>query len=109
MTQFVWAENVAKSLALIAEKKIEGAFNCAGDESITLKGLVEEMAKIAGKEPNIQFNPSTDGKKFNESEFPFANENFIVSNEKIKKTGTTFTPLLKFLKNDYEEYYKNFI
>ena len=56
-------------------------------------------------EPKIQFNSWADGEKFNEAEFPFANENFICSNEKIKKIGVNFIPLAKMLKEDYENYY----
>lgn len=109
ITQFVHVEDVAKTFAVIAEKKLEGAFNCAGDESITLKGLVEGMAKIAGKEALIRFNPNADGDKFNDTEFPFANENFFCSNEKIKKLGTEFKPLVIGLKEDYEKYYQKVI
>src|SRR3990167_6441414 len=47
LTQFVFAEEVAEAIAGIAENKTEGAFNIAGDDIITLKGLVEEMAKIS--------------------------------------------------------------
>lgn len=106
LAQFVSVKDVAKSLALLAEKKLDGAFNCAGDEIITLKGLVEEMARIADKEAIIQYNPYVDGKKFNEKEFPFANENFIVSNKKMKDAGIVFNPLLTFLKEDYENCYR---
>ena len=105
LTQFVFAKEVAEAIALIAENKTEGAFNISGNEIITLRGLVEEMAKIVGMEPKIQFNSWADGEKFNEAEFPFANENFICSNEKIKKIGVNFIPLAKMLKEDYENYY----
>lgn len=105
--QFISVRDVAKSLAILAETRIAGAFNCAGDEIITLKGLVEEMAHIVGNKPVIQYNAYADGEKFNDQEFPFANENFICSNEKIKNTGIAFAPLKEFLKKDYESYYKN--
>src|SRR3989338_610427 len=106
LTQFVFAEEVAEAIAGIAENKTEGAFNIAGDDIITLKGLVEEMAKIAGKEPKIKYNPGTDGEKFNEDEFPFANENFFCSNKKIKGLGMNFAPFQKTLKEDYENFYR---
>ncbi len=67
------------------------------------------MAKIIGKKPIIKFNPNADGENFNEKEFPFANENFFCSNEKIKELGIKFTPLLRGLKEDYENYYKKII
>ncbi|MBI2446385.1 MAG: NAD-dependent epimerase/dehydratase family protein [Parcubacteria group bacterium] len=105
LIHFVFADEVADSLAFLAEKKIGGAFNCAGDDVITLRELTEEMGKIIGKKPIIEYNPSADGAKWNFLEFPFANENFIVSNEKIKKMGIKFTPLIKGLKEDYENYY----
>jgi len=109
LVQFVFANDVAESIILIAEKKLSGAFNCASDEVITLQGLVEEMAKIVGNESVIEFNKNTDGQNFNEEEFPFANENFICKNEKLKSLGINFTPLLKGLKNDYDSFYKNVI
>lgn len=109
LIQLVAVQDVAESLALLAEKKLEGAFNCAGDDVVTLKGLVEEMANIVGKESVIQYNPHTDGEKFSAQEFPFANENFICSNEKLKSAGIAFTPLSLMLRRDYESYYKNVV
>lgn len=104
--QFVFAEEVAKAIALIVEKRAAGAFNCAGDETITLIDLVKTMGKIAGEKPILKFNSLTDGEKFNESEFPFPNENFIVSNKKIKILDMKFIPLFDGLKKDYENYYR---
>ncbi|KKQ91445.1 MAG: hypothetical protein UT16_C0014G0001, partial [Candidatus Azambacteria bacterium GW2011_GWA2_39_10] len=66
----------------------------------------EEMGKIIGKNPIIKCNHSADGAKWNSGEFPFANENFVVSNKKIKKLGIKFTPLIEGLNKDYENYYK---
>ena len=109
LAQFVFAKDVAESIALLAEKKIKGAFNCSGDEAITLLGIVKEMANIVGVQPKIKYNWDSDGDKFNEAEFPFANENFFCNNEKLKKLGVKFTPLLKGLKEDYESYYKGVI
>lgn len=106
LMQFVHAEDVARALVFIAENKHSGAFNCSADETITAVGLVREMARIMGENPIIQYNPHTDGPRWNDREFPFANENFIVSNEKIKKIGITFSSLLKFLRKDYEDYYR---
>ena len=104
--QFVFVNDVADSIVLLAEKKLQGDFNCCNDDIITLKGLVEEMAKIVGIKPIINFNPKTDGEKQSLQEFPFANETFYCSNDKLKKLGMKFTPLIKGLKEDYEEYYK---
>ncbi|MDO8574951.1 MAG: NAD-dependent epimerase/dehydratase family protein [bacterium] len=113
IVQFVFAEEVAESIALIIEKHavgtFKGAFNCAGDETITLIDLVKMMGKVVGREPILRFNPSADGENFNETEFPFANENVVISNNKIKELGVKFTPLLRGLKKDYESYYKNII
>lgn len=109
LVQFVFSNEVAKTIVLLVEKRQEGAFNIAGDEVITLKGLVEIMAEIAGKEAKIEYNPGADAENFNENQFPFANENFILSNEKIKKLGISFAPLLERLKQDYETYYKKAI
>lgn len=105
--QFVFAKDVAESIVLLAEKKVSGAFNCACNESITLKGLVKEMAKIMNLKEMLKFNQNTDGVEFNEKEFPFANESFFCSNKKLKNLGIKFTPLLSGLKEDYESYYKN--
>ena len=109
LIQFVFAEDVANSIALLAEKKIVGAFNCCGDEVITLNELVKIMGDISGKKPVIKFNPNTDGEKHNEKEFPFANENFYRTNTKLRNLGIKFTPLIKGLRNDYENYYKHVI
>lgn len=106
LIQFVFASDVAKAIVSATERKIDGIFNCAGDEIITLKGLVEEMARITGQEPVIRYDHEADGPKFNKPEFPFANKNLIVSNGKIKKLGIKFLPLLDGLKEDYENYYK---
>lgn len=107
LVQFVSVRDVAKSMVAIAENKMEGIFNCAGPDVITLEGLVEEMGKIAGREPRIKFNSSADGERFNEKEFPFANENFFCSAQKLTSKGIVFTPLLEFLGEDYENWYKN--
>ena len=101
VVQFVFVQDIAKIIAHLAENKITGIFNCCGDEMITLKGLVEEMGKIINIKPIIKFNSKTDGDQFNIKEFPFANENIICSNEKIKKIGINYTPLLQGLKDDY--------
>lgn len=102
VVQFVFAKEVASSIVLLAEQQIQGAFNCAGDNCITLQGLVDEQAKIIGCEAQIGFGGGDSG-------FPFANENFFCSNKKIKKLGVTFTPLSEGLREDYESYYKNII
>jgi nucleoside-diphosphate-sugar epimerase len=107
--QFVFACEVAEAITLLAEKQAAGVFNCAGDEMITLRGLVKEMAKIVGKEPAIQYNPKADEEKLNIEEFPFANENFIVSNERIRALGIKFVPLREGLRRDYESYYRHVI
>jgi nucleoside-diphosphate-sugar epimerase len=103
--QFVFAQDVADSIVLLAEKRIQGAFNCCSDDIITLKDFVEEMGKIMQINPIIKFNPKADGEKFNINEFPFANETFYCTNDKLKKLGIKFTPLLQGLKEDYENYY----
>jgi len=107
--QFVFSEDVANSIVLIAENKIEGNFNCCGNEIVTLKELVNIMGKIVDFKPIIKFNSNFDGENHNESEFPFANETFYCTNDKLKKLGIKFIPLEKGLKNDYENYYKKII
>ncbi len=107
--QFVFAEEVAEAIVAITEKRAAGAFNCAGDETITLINLVKTMGKIMGKEPILRFNPSADEENFNETEFPFANENMVCDNGKIKKLGLKFRLLISGLKEDYENCYQNII
>lgn len=109
VNQFVFAEDVANAIAFLTEGKVQGVFNCAGDETITLQGLVEVMAKIVGRKAMITFNAKTDGSKFNEQEFPFANEKILCSNNKIKELGIKFLPLIRTLQLDYGNYYKNLI
>ncbi|OGN26847.1 MAG: hypothetical protein A2925_01270 [Candidatus Yanofskybacteria bacterium RIFCSPLOWO2_01_FULL_44_22] len=109
LIQFVFAKDVARSIALIAEKKIAGAFNCAGDEVITLRGLVEEMGRIMRFEPKLRYNPEADSDKFDISEFPFANAHLLCDNAKLKNMGVVFTSLQKDLREDYESYYRHVI
>lgn len=106
INQFVFADEVAEAIVLLAEQQPIGAFNCAGDDYITLTGLVELMASIADVTPTITYNPATDGAGFNENEFPFANVNFIGSNQKLKDLGMTFGSLSANLTRDYTEYYR---
>lgn len=105
LNQFVFAYEVAQAIVLLAEQQPIGAFNCAGDDVITLTGLVETMAKICEAEPNIQYDPATDGVNFNEEQFPFANVNFICDNQKLKKLGMTFGSLFTNLERDYQTFY----
>ncbi len=105
LNQFVFADEVAKAIILLVEKNIQGAFNVAGDEYITLVGLVRVMAEVLGKKARVRFNLEADGVRFREEEFPFSNENLVVSNKKIKKLGITFTPLADGLRRDYASYY----
>lgn len=109
IVQFVFAKDVAASIVTLAEKKLTGAFNCSGNETLTLNGLVSEMGRIVGKKPLIRYNPKADGADWDEDEFPFANENFFCRNEKLKALGIKFTPLIAGLKSDYNRYYKKAI
>lgn len=104
--QFTFARDVAGVLVFLAENKLAGEFNCASDDLITLQGLVETMSAIVGKKVKIEFDRRNDGEKFDPNKFPFANENFIVTNDKLKNLGIKFTPLLKGLKKDYRNYYQ---
>lgn len=107
LTQFVFADEVAKIIVMLVEKKLVGAFNVCGNEIISLIGLVEEMGRIVGKIPKIKFNPNNIGISFNEVEFPFDNESIIASNEKIKKIlKFNFIPLFDGLRKDYKKYYQ---
>lgn len=107
--QFVFAKETAEAIALLATKRIEGNFNCCGTEAITVNGLVEEMGKLVGKKPVVKHNHEADGKSWKIDQFPFANENFFCSNEKLKKLGVHFSPLISQLKADYEIHYKKIL
>ena len=109
LLQFVFAEEVAEALAMLAEQKITGIFNCGGDECITPRGLVEIMGRVIGKKPMVECNPYTDGANHLIEEFPFANENIFITNEKIKNLGVKFVSLYEGLKRDYERYYQNIL
>lgn len=108
-TQFVFVENVADSIVLLAENKIQGAFNCCGDEVVTLKELVEIMGEIVGTKPVMEFNPNANGEGHDSKEFQFANEDFYCTNTKLKNLGIAFTPLAEGLKKGYENYYKKLL
>ena len=79
------------------------------DDIITLRNFVEDMGKIIKIKPIIDFNPKADGEKHNLNEFPFANETFYCANDKLKKLGIKFIPLVHGLKEDYKNYYRNII
>ncbi len=107
--QFVFAQDVATALVLLAEKKVSGAFNCCGNEVVSLTEFVRILGKIVGVKPLIKYNKHTEGTQHSEKEFPFANETFYCTNNKLKELGIHFTSLVKGLKQDYEEYYKSII
>lgn len=106
LAQFVFVDEVARAITMLVEKRATGAYNIAGDQAITLIGLVEEMAKIVGKKPQVTYSPNATGLNFKEEEFPFDNENLIVTNTKIKALGMTFLPLVDGLARDYNNYYQ---
>lgn len=105
LTQFVFVDEVAKSLFALGENKTEGAFNCVGDEYISLVTLLEEMGKIVGKSPQIEFDETHDRGAWDDAVFPFANENFLFDNAKISDQGIKFSPLIERLKKDWDEWY----
>ncbi len=107
--QFVFAQDVADSIILLTEKKLEGNFNCCNDDIVNLNELVEIMGQIVGIKPIIKHNKNTDGENHDGNEFPFANEAFYCTNDKIKKLGIKFTSLSKGLKEDYDNYYEKII
>lgn len=109
LCQFVFAQDVAAALVLLAEQKAEGAFNCSGDEMVTIEGLVKMMVKLVEKEPVIKFNPAADRENHDEAEFPFANENMVCDNQKLKDLGFSYTPLQQGLKDDFESYYSKLL
>lgn len=109
LTQYVFADEVAKVIVTLVEGKIRGAFNISGSEMISAVGLVEEMGKIVGKKPVITFNPENIEENFNEDEFPFDNENLVVSNDKIRKLDINFVPLVEGLRRDYRSFYSKSI
>ena len=107
LVQFVFVEDVVSSIVRMAETQATGAYNCCGPDVVTLRGLVGEMASIAGVEPDMEDNPATDGTHHDVKEFPFGNEHFFCSNRKLTMLGVEFTPLIEGLRRDYDEFYKN--
>ncbi len=109
LAQFVFVDEVARTIALLVEQQPTGSFNIAGDQIISLVGLVEEMGKIIGIKPVVAFDPNAVGDNFKEEDFPFDNETIFVANNKIKEVGMDFIPLIDGLKRDYEAYYRDAI
>jgi len=109
LVTYAFVEDVAKVLAILAEKQIEGAFNCAGGEFVTLKGLVEYMAELVGREATITYGEDTDRETAMDGVFPFGNYNMIFSNQKMKDLGVSPTQLFEGLEADYNSHYKNFL
>lgn len=109
LVQYVFVEEVAETVLRILDRKITGPVNCAGNDSITLIGLVEQMASFVGRKPIIRFNPAADGANHNQEEFPFANEHLLVTNERARGFGVRFMSLREGLQRDYEGYYKGVI
>lgn len=106
--QFVFADEVARCLAILAEQKIEGIFNCASDDVITLRELVEIMADISNTSPVIVNTPSFQDytKEKNYPKFPFQDEQLFASNKKIKEIlAVSFVSLREGLQRDYDAYY----
>lgn len=109
LVQFVFADEVAQAIVRLVEIQLPGAFNCSGNDAITLTGLVEQMGKIMGVKPNIRFNPAADRSEHDVKSFPFPNENFVFDNDKMKKLGMYFRPLIEGLTRDYHGYYADLL
>jgi len=105
LVQFTFSYDVAHAIQLLLEHKTTGNYNIAGDEVLSLRGLVEAQANILEVEPRIEFNFQADGLNHNENEFPFANENAVFSNTRIKKLGWRPTPFMVGLQNDFDNFY----
>ncbi len=106
LVQFAFAYDVADVIVKMVENSIEENINVAGDELVTLKGLVEALGSIIGITPIIKYNPEADGKNQIDEEFPFANENMVGSNKKMKELGITPTKLMDGLREDFNTCYK---
>lgn len=104
IAQFVFVQDVARMIGLMVEQDLTGVFNCSGDEYVTLEGLVKSMGRIVGIEPIFDFSLKGET-SLDEKEFPFGSGHFFCSNEKIKKYGMEFTPLITGLEHDYQSYY----
>ena len=109
VVSYAFVDDVAEVLAVLAENQREGAYNCAGDEYITNKGLVEYMASLVGKEAIVEYGPETSREEALGEKFPFGNHNMIFSNQKIKDLGVTLTPLLKGIEADFNSHYKSLL
>jgi nucleoside-diphosphate-sugar epimerase len=105
LVQFVFVDEVAEALHLLGTKRLGGGFNCVGNECVTLIDLVTGMAGICGGKVNIKLDrPDENGGLDNEL-FPFANENGVFDNTKLKEAGIKFAPLFERLKKDWITFY----
>lgn len=114
LIQFAFLEETAEafvSVPISQNQQIE-ILNIGGDQYVTVKGVVELCAKIAGCEANIvQLEPARydlEEEAFYDDLYPFPNLNFIASNEAIKsRYGTEFEPLEQGLHRLYNAWLKN--
>lgn len=92
LVQFVFADEVAEALLRLTEvpETTGEAYNCAGDQFITLRGFARLCGQLVGKDATLLFADLT---KFDISQAPytpselspFANEHCVVSNCKLKQ------------------------
>lgn len=109
LNQFVFADEVAKSMFTLGKQRAVGAYNCAGDQAISLTSLAQQMAYIAtGTElKRINYDYAHDQENWDRSIFPFANVNMVFDNSKIKSLGVSFSPLIQRLEQNWETHYRH--
>lgn len=113
LMQFAFLEETAHAFARIPAEQHDQieVLNIGGDQYVTLNGIVNICADIAGKKADI-INLDMDAFDLEEEAFyddlyPFPNLNFIVSNEKLKSLyGIHFMSLEQGLREIYTQWKK---
>lgn len=112
LISFAFVDEVARAMVSLAEAPgAEGqAFNCAGDQAVTLLGFVHRCARLLGVEARVLF-ADPERFEFSSSPYhppdisPFANAHVLVSNQKLRRvTRLDFAPLETKLKETLDWY-----
>lgn len=75
---YIHVEDAARAIHLLLEKKAEGVYNISSGKPVSIRSIVEEVARLLGKQDRISFE-QTDFK----GEFP----HIVGDNAKLKQLG----------------------
>ncbi|MFY4775324.1 NAD-dependent epimerase/dehydratase family protein [Metabacillus sp. RGM 3146] len=96
---FISSDDAAGMLYHAGANKLEGSYNAAFEESISLKELIQLMEKATGKKANLTTEISS------ENLSPYSmGDSLAISPEKAQNTGYMFKKLYPFLEN-LSDYY----